>query len=231
MASKLNLDVKTISDEHEIELSDNNDRNKVNEYNKRLKSLGWVNDGKIYLNLPNIESIADLEKTAVHESVTHAGLRKIFGNRMNEFLEEVYKKADRGVLKGIDEVREKRYDADGYEIMEEYLAKLTEKDYPTQQERGVISRFKDFIKNMLVRQNIYTGKNRKITEKELEAIMRQHLRYRMRNATYDSYLKDVYGRFESSRYPAAEYHNENNYLKSTRDKIVNNEYMRFVGVR
>lgn len=211
LASKLNLDVKTISDEHEIELTDNNDRNKVYEYNKRLKSLGWVNDGKIYLNLPNIESIADLEKTAVHESVTHAGLRKIFGNRMNEFLEEVYKKADRGVLKGIDEVREKRYDADGYEIMEEYLAKLTEKDYPTQQERSVISRFKDFIKNMLVRQNIYTGKNRRISEKELEELMHKHSRHVLNSGKLNGrYRRQMFGDFETAHYDDAMY-SDNSY--------------------
>ena len=201
LASKLNLDVKIISDEREIELADQNDRKRINEYNQRINSLGWVNDGKVYLNLPNMKSISELEKTAVHESVTHAGLRKIFGNRLNEFLEEVYKRADRGVLKGIDEVRKERFSNDGYEIVEEYLARLSEKNYHTAQERGVLSRFKDFIKNMLVRQNIYTGKNRRISEHELEELMQKHSQYVLNNGKLDNrYRRKMFGDFASAKY-------------------------------
>ena len=217
LASRLNLDVKLITDEREIELVDRYDNNKINEYNRRVNSLGWVNNGTVFLNLPNIESVGELEKTAVHEIVTHAGLKKIFGNHMNDFLEEIYKKADRDVLNGIREVKRRNYDADGYAVVEEYLAELTEKRYHTPQERGVISRFKDFIKNMLVRKNIYTGKNRIISEKELEELMYKHTRHVLNKGKLDGrYRRSMFSGFESANYDDIRYNDEgayDNYVK------------------
>lgn len=233
LASKLNLDVKLITDERDIELGDRYDSNRVNEYNKRVNSLGWVNNGTVYLNLPNIESVGELEKTAVHEIVTHAGLKKIFGNHMNDFLEEVYKKADRDVLNGIRDVKRRYYDADGYAVVEEYLAELTEKRYHTPQERGVISRFKDFIKNMLVRKNIYTGKNRVISEKELEELMYKHSRHVLGKGKLDgNYRRSMFGGFESANYDDARYSDDgvyDNYVKrSYNDGTFMNKTPRFM---
>lgn len=222
LSAKLNLDVKLITDERDVELVDRYDNNRINEYNKRLNSLGWVNNGTVYLNLPNIESVGELEKTAVHEIVTHAGLKKIFGNHMNDFLEEVYRKADRDVLNGIREVKRRNYDADGYAVVEEYLAELTEKRYHTPQERGVISRFKDFIKNMLVRKNIYTGKNRIISEKELEELMYRHSRHVLNKGKLDdNYRRSMFSGFESANYDDIRYNDEgtfDNYVKRSYDE-------------
>lgn len=220
LASKLNLDVKLITDEREIEPAGGNDVGRVAEYNRRVGSLGWVNDGKVYLNLPNMESVAELEKTAVHEIVAHAGLKKIFGNHMNDFLEEVYRKGGRDVLEGIRDVKRRNNGADSYEVVEEYLAELAERGYHTPQERGVISRFKDFIKNMLVRKNIYTGENRKISEKELEELMHKHSRHVLGNGRLDgSYRRRMFGGFETAGYDDARYTD-----KALYDDYVRNSY-------
>lgn len=220
LASKLNMDIKLITDEREIELADRYDSNRVEEYNRRVGSLGWVNDGKVYLNLPNMESVAELEKTAVHEAVTHAGLRKIFGNHLNDFLEEIYRKADRGVLEGIREVKRRNYTADSYEVMEEYLAELVERGYRTPQENRVLSRFKEFIKNMLVRKNIYTGKNRTISERELEELMQKHSRHILSNGKVDAaYRRRMFGGFETANYDDARYTDQALY-----DDYVRNAY-------
>lgn len=222
LASKLNMDIKLITDEREIELANRHDSNRVEEYNRRVGSLGWVNDGKVYLNLPNMESVAELEKTAVHEAVTHAGLRKIFGNHLNDFLEEIYKKADRGVLEGIREVKRRNYTADSYEVMEEYLAELVERGYRTPQENRVLSRFKEFIKNMLVRKNIYTGKNRMISEQELEELMQKHCRHILANGNLDAaYRRRMFGGFETANYDDARYTDRSVYEDYMRDTYAN----------
>ena len=79
--------------------------------------MGWLDrNGKITINLPNISSVEEVEKTVVHEGVAHFGLLKLFGNHLNNFLEEVYRKASNSVRSDIANIKARYPFADNYTL-------------------------------------------------------------------------------------------------------------------
>ena len=94
---------------------------------KALKAKGWFNEktGKIVIAVGNHRNAEDVMQTILHEGVAHYGLRKLFGENFNTFLDNVYASADASVRKRIDVLQENK----GYgrrEAVEEYLAGLAE---------------------------------------------------------------------------------------------------------
>ena len=86
-------------------------------YNKRT--------GKIVVVASNHTDIADIEKTVLHEGVAHYGLRKLFGDNFNAFLDTVFAKADIKTRRQIAHLSAKH----GWNIRtatEEYLASMAE---------------------------------------------------------------------------------------------------------
>lgn len=86
-------------------------------YNKRT--------GKIVVVAGNHTDIADIEKTVLHEGVAHYGLRKLFGDNFNAFLDTVFAKADIKTRRQIAHLSAKH----GWNIRtatEEYLAGMAE---------------------------------------------------------------------------------------------------------
>lgn len=218
IAERYGYKIDFITNEREIPLPDPDDIIAVKEYNNRIMSSGWAGKGKVTLNLPNLESIEDVESTMVHEVVGHDGLKRLFGHHLNDFLEEVYKKANGEVLEGIMNMKWKYREFNSYVLVEEYLAHLVEKVKPTYQERNLIVKFKNFIKEMLLKLNIYTGKNRRIGEKELDQLMRRHLEYMAKQRNPESYRKKVFGKFESSRFNKKSYYDRSVYDEGQRKK-------------
>lgn len=87
-------------------------------YNKRT--------GKITIVLPNHGSTADVEQTLLHEAVAHYGLRQLFGEHFDDFLDMVYRNAEEGIRRKIAEASAKH----GWNVRtatEEYLADLAER--------------------------------------------------------------------------------------------------------
>ena len=87
-------------------------------YNKRT--------GKITIVLPNHASTADVEQTLLHEAVAHYGLRQLFGEHFDDFLDMVYRNAEEGIRRKIAEASAKH----GWNVRtatEEYLADLAER--------------------------------------------------------------------------------------------------------
>ena len=87
-------------------------------YNKRT--------GKITIVLPNHGSTADVEQTLLHEAVAHYGLRQLFGEHFDDFLDMVYRNAEEGIRRKIAEASAKH----GWNVRtatEEYLAELAER--------------------------------------------------------------------------------------------------------
>lgn len=86
-------------------------------YNKRT--------GKIVVVVSNHTDIADIEKTVLHEAVAHHGLRELFGDNFDNFLDTVFAKADIETRQQIAHLSAKH----GWNIRtatEEYLASMAE---------------------------------------------------------------------------------------------------------
>lgn len=94
---------------------------------KRQKAKGFYNKttGKITVIIGNHTSMADVEKTILHEAVAHHGLRQLFGEHFNQFLDNVYERCSYKIQQKIDALmEEKGYDQ--HTATEEYLASLAE---------------------------------------------------------------------------------------------------------
>lgn len=94
---------------------------------KRAKAKGFYNKrtGKITIVIPNNVSTIDAEQTLLHEAVAHFGLRQLFGEQFNTFLNNVYESADESIRRKIAEMAAKN----GWDFRtatEEYLAGLAE---------------------------------------------------------------------------------------------------------
>lgn len=94
---------------------------------KRQKAKGFYNKttGKITVIIGNHTSMADVEKTILHEAVAHHGLRQLFGEHFDQFLDNVYESCDYKIQQKIDTLMEEK----GYNqrtATEEYLASLAE---------------------------------------------------------------------------------------------------------
>lgn len=225
LADKYNVEVDFITDERQIPYPDKNNGDEVLEYNNRVRAMGWFDkEGKIIINLPNIPSTEEIERTMVHECVAHHGLLKLFGNHLNPFLEEVYRKASSEVRAGIGKMKSRYKFADNYTVIEEYLASLTEKSVLSSGERAVLSDFKDFIKNALVRMNIYTGRNRRVTEKELTGLLRQHAKYVEKRTPPSKYRRWVFGLFDAAKQNEKTYYDREAYGQDVREKIAGGKY-------
>ncbi|MBF1502343.1 hypothetical protein [Prevotella pallens] len=86
-------------------------------YNKRT--------GKIVVVAGNHTDIADIEKTVLHEAVAHHGLRELFGDNFDNFLDTVFAKADIETRQQIAHLSAKH----GWNVRtatEEYLASMAE---------------------------------------------------------------------------------------------------------
>lgn len=94
---------------------------------KRANAKGFYNKrtGKITIVIPNNVSTIDAEQTLLHEAVAHYGLRQLFGEQFNTFLDNVYDAADESIRRKIAEMAAKN----GWDFRtatEEYLAGLAE---------------------------------------------------------------------------------------------------------
>lgn len=94
---------------------------------KRAKAKGFYSKrtGKITIVIPNHANIADVEKTLLHEAVAHYGLRKLFGDHFDTFLDNVYQKVEPEIRREIVKLATKN----GWDFrtsIEEYLASLAE---------------------------------------------------------------------------------------------------------
>ena len=81
--------------------------------------------GKIVIVVPNNVNTFDVEQTLLHEAVAHYGLRQLFGEHFDTFLDNVYNNADVNVRRKIVELAKKN----GWNprlATEEYLASLAE---------------------------------------------------------------------------------------------------------
>ena len=94
---------------------------------RRAKAKGFFNPatGKITIVIPNHAGTFDAEQTLLHEAVAHYGLRRLFGEHFDTFLDNVFNNADVEVRRKIVALAQKN----GWDTRlatEEYLASLAE---------------------------------------------------------------------------------------------------------
>lgn len=216
-AKELGCDIKVICDEEELPMDDV-------EYTLKLRARGWydrVND-KVVINLPNNISLNEMKKTVVHEVVGHRGLSKLFGNYYYDFMEEVYQRGSKEVRDGIDFYRRSYGSPSYYTGVDEYLARLVEKTSPTPEQRNILQRLRDFVRDMLRRMNLYGNRTSVFSESDLtELLARHHQAVRM-GKTPDSYRRTVFGDFESASRGKRGYYDWNVTNKRFLDDYYNN---------
>lgn len=86
---------------------------------RKVRAKGWFDTrtGKIVINISNHTSVADVERTLLHEAVAHYGLRQLFGKQFDTFLDNVYLHADAEVRAQIIELAKKH----GWEFIDDTI--------------------------------------------------------------------------------------------------------------
>ena len=95
---------------------------------KKAKAKGFYSksSGKITIVIPNHASVEDVEKTLLHEAVAHYGLRKLFGDHFETFLDNVFQNVEPEIRRVITSLAAKN-NWDFRTATEEYLAGLAER--------------------------------------------------------------------------------------------------------
>ncbi|MDY5632548.1 MAG: helicase-related protein [Bacteroidaceae bacterium] len=92
---------------------------------RNAKGFYSKSTGKITIVIPNHSSTFDVEQTLLHEAVAHYGLRRLFGEHFDTFLDNVFSSAEADVRRRIVELAS-RNGWDFRTATEEYLASLAE---------------------------------------------------------------------------------------------------------
>ena len=123
LSVNLGVKVRVIDDIEKITNEDERTQRRMR------RSKGWYDTktGEIVLVLPNAVSVADAEATVFHEGVGHEGLRGLFGDSFDKWLDEVYETADTGVRERIDAMKQGDTLEDQREATEEYMAEMAER--------------------------------------------------------------------------------------------------------
>lgn len=195
------------------------------EYNTMLWAEGWMDKDGIYVNLSNMNSKEMVEKTMLHEVVGHKGLYALFGPHLNEFLEDVLKKATPDVVRGIEK-QMKKYDAgDKYVAIEEYLAHLAESTVLSPQERSFYSKVKDYMRDKLGQMGLYSGSRRRISEEELRKLMQRHCEYIVKRTNAADYRRRVFGSFKAAHGNNSTYYDKEGYNRRKASAVADGSFL------
>ena len=118
---------------------------------ERAKAKGFFNPstGRITIVIPNQTSVFDAEQTLLHEAVAHYGLRRLFGEHFDTFLDNVYANADESVRRQIADLAINKYGYNFRTATEEYLASLAERTDFENMNASWWSKIKDLFLQML----------------------------------------------------------------------------------
>ena len=115
----------------------------------KAKGFYSKNTGKITIVIPNHASVFDVEQTLLHEAVAHYGLRKLFGEHFDTFLDNVFNNANIAIREQIVALASKN-GWDFRKATEEYLATLAEDiNFEEANKSGWWQRIKDYFLEML----------------------------------------------------------------------------------
>lgn len=130
-----------------------------------------INTGRITINTGNCADKRDAVVTLLHEAVAHHGLRKLFGENFETFLDNVYNSANAEIRRIIDK-HSHRYDGDKRTATEEYMASLAERtDFENAKKSGWWQRIKDFFLKMLEKIGLKGFKGEDLSDNELRYVL------------------------------------------------------------
>ena len=159
-AKKLNLDnVEIVTDASQLQGK-----------KQRAKGFYSKSTGKITIVIPNHTSAFDVEQTLLHEAVAHYGLRRLFGEHFDTFLDNVYQSADRSIRERINTLASKN----GWNFRtatEEYLASLAEDTNFENRNAGWWSKIKSLFLGMLHKIGFEDFTGVTLTDNELRYIL------------------------------------------------------------
>lgn len=143
-SNKLNTPVRVIHDVDDINDTDEN------MLARKRDSKGWydTSTGEIVIVSPNSTSVGDAQRTFLHEVVGHHGLRELFRDDFDTFLDNVYRNANEDIRKNIID-RTKGNPLNLREATEEYIAELAERGFDNKAERSLWEKIKDSFLDML----------------------------------------------------------------------------------
>lgn len=170
VAEKLGANINVIEDKSEVT---NEDAKKQMRQHKNSIVKGWFENstGELFIVLPSMDDLADLEATILHELVAHKGLRNLLGARkFNQLCDAVWdmmtpeQQQEWLAYPGVN--GNKRAAAD------EYIASLAEKMDLSEVEQTTWSKIKQFVLDVLQKLGF-----RDITENDIQDLIRASYAY------------------------------------------------------
>lgn len=160
LAKKLHLDnVEVVTDASVLEGK-----------KQRAKGFYSKSTGKITIVIPNHTSTFDVEQTLLHEAVAHYGLRQLFGEHFDTFLDNIFNNADETIRRRIVDMAAKN-GWDFHKATEEYLASLAEDTEFENINASWWRQIKDFFLNMLHKIGFEDFRGVTLTDNELRYIL------------------------------------------------------------
>ena len=203
LAEKLHLDnVDIVTDAYTLEGK-----------KQRAKGFYSKSTGKITIVVPNHSSVFDIEQTLLHEAVAHYGLRQLFGEHFDTFLDNVLNNAEESIRRRIVDMAAK-YGWDFSKATEEYLASLAEDTEFENINASWWRQIKDFFLNMLHKIGFEDFGGVTLTDNELRYVLWRSYENLAEPGRYRSILgeaADVAKQYELKvgNYAVAEPHHQN----------------------
>lgn len=203
LAEKLHLDnVDIVTDAYTLEGK-----------KQRAKGFYSKSTGKITIVVPNHSSVFDIEQTLLHEAVAHYGLRQLFGEHFDTFLDNVLNNAEESIRRRIVDMAAKN-GWDFSKATEEYLASLAEDTEFENINASWWRQIKDFFLNMLHNIGFEDFGGVTLTDNELRYVLWRSYENLAEPGRYRSILgeaADVAKQYELKvgNYAVAEPHHQN----------------------
>lgn len=180
---------------------------------QRAKGFYSKSTGKITIVVPNHSSVFDIEQTLLHEAVAHYGLRQLFGEHFDTFLDNVLNNAEESIRRRIVDMAAKN-GWDFSKATEEYLASLAEDTEFENINASWWRQIKDFFLNMLHKIGFEDFRGVTLSDNELRYILWRSYENLAEPGRYRSILgeaADVAKQYELKvgNYAVAEPHHQN----------------------
>ena len=139
--------------------------------NEGARVAGWFSGGKVYVYMPGIEDMADLDKTVVHEVVAHKGLKSLMGDKFDALCDKVWEAMGKEAReKFLRYVNAKDIDAPSVAEMraaaDEYMAYIAEGVDLTDADRTVWQKVVEFFREFIVSLGV------KMSDAEIETLIK-----------------------------------------------------------